>query len=95
MWNCTFNGAISFSIIFNKQLGDFILKNLWAGDIRINVCLWINLWLGTSLISIFIASFLGLPLSIIMLYLKTIKIELSLGPFLCIAALIILFFNKY
>lgn len=90
-----FNGAISFSIMFLiKQLGDFIFKkeSMGGGDIKLMFVFGLTFGWEMSLISIFIASFLGLPLSIIMLYLKNNKDRIiPFGPFLCIAALIILF----
>ncbi len=90
-----FNGMISFSIMFLiKQLGNFIFKkeSMGDGDIKLMFVFGLTFGWQMSLISIFIASFIGLPISIIMLVLRKNKERIiPFGPFLCLAALIIMF----
>ncbi len=90
-----FNGLISFGIMFLiKQVGNFIFKkeSMGDGDIKLMFVLGLVLGWQMSLISIFIASFIGLPISIALLSLrKDGKRIIPFGPFLCVAALIILF----
>ncbi len=88
------NGIISFGIMFFiKQIGDLIFKkeSMGGGDIKLLFVFGLVLGWEMSIISIFIASFIGLPISLFLLYLKPNKHRIiPFGPFLCVAALIIL-----
>lgn len=89
-----FNGAVAFGIMYLiKQLGDFIFKkeSMGGGDIKLLFVFGLVLGWEMSLISIFLASFIGLPISIYMLATNPNKDRIiPFGPFLCSAALIIL-----
>lgn len=89
-----FNGAVAFGIMYLiKQLGDFIFKkeSMGGGDIKLLFVFGLVLGWEMSLISIFLASFIGLPISIYMLATNPNKDRIiPFGPFLCSASLIIL-----
>lgn len=89
-----FNGAVAFGIMYLiKQLGDFIFKkeSMGGGDIKLLFVFGLVMGWEMSLISIFLASFIGLPISIYMLATNPNKDRIiPFGPFLCSAALIIL-----
>lgn len=90
--NSLINGLISFAIMYGiKILGDFAFKkeSMGGGDIKLMFVFGITIGWQMSLISILLASFLALPISIIMMYKKKENI-IPFGPFLSIAALIIL-----
>ncbi len=88
------NGMSSFIImLLIKQLGDFLFKkeSMGGGDIKLLFVFGLILGWQMSLLSIFVASFIGLPISIFMLYRKPNNDRIiPFGPFLCVAALIIL-----
>jgi leader peptidase (prepilin peptidase) / N-methyltransferase len=87
------NGIIAFVFMFSlKSFGDFIFKkeSMGGGDIKLLFVFGLLLGWEMSIISIFIASLIGLPISIIYLKIKKENI-IPFGPFLTIAALIILF----
>jgi leader peptidase (prepilin peptidase)/N-methyltransferase len=85
------NGIIMFVIMFLiKKIGDFIFKkeSMGGGDIKLMFIYGMVLGLPTSCISICLASFIGLPISLILL--KNSKShEIPFGPFLAIAAIIL------
>ncbi|MFA5603488.1 MAG: prepilin peptidase [Bacilli bacterium] len=89
-----FNGAVAFGIMYLiKQLGDFIFKkeSMGGGDIKLLFVFGLVMGWEMSLIAIFLASFIGLPISIYMLVTNPNKDRIiPFGPFLCSAALIIL-----
>lgn len=89
-----FNGAVAFGIMYLiKQLGDFIFKkeSMGGGDIKLLFVFGLVMGWEMSLISIFLASFIGLPISIYMLATNPNKDRIiPFGPFLCSASLIIL-----
>lgn len=89
------NGAGSFAILYLfKVLGDFIFKkeSLGGGDIKLMFFIGLTLGFDMSIVTIFIASFIALPLSIISL-IKNDNNVLPFGPYLSIAAVIILLTN--
>ena len=86
------NGIIAFVIMYLiKKLGDFLFKkeSMGGGDIKIMFVFGLVLGFKMTLISIFLASFIGLPISIIVLYKKKDNI-IPVGPFLATAGIIIL-----
>ena len=88
-------GIISFGVMFLiKIIGDFIFKkeSMGGGDIKLLMIFGIVLGLPTSLFTIFIGSILALPVSLISLKAKETHI-LPFGPFLSMAAIILLLFN--
>ncbi|MEG2028458.1 MAG: prepilin peptidase [Bacilli bacterium] len=94
-FNSSINGIISFIIMFIiKKIGDFIFKkeSMGGGDIKLMFVLGVVLGFDTALISIFLASIIGLPISIIILHYKHTNI-IPFGPFLCVGALILLLYQ--
>lgn len=93
--NHTLNGIIAFTVMFAiKKLGDFMFKkeSMGGGDIKLLFVYGFVFGFEMAIISIFIASFIGLPVSIAMMSMKKLKDRIiPFGPFLSIAALIILF----
>jgi len=90
-----FYGIICFLVmLLIKILGDFIFKkeSMGGGDIKLMFVFGLTMGIPSSIASIFLASFIGLPISLIMLK-KNSSHELPFGPYLSIAA-IILFLTK-
>lgn len=84
---------ISFIIMFLiKLLGDFLFKkeSMGGGDIKLLFVFGFMLHVEGSLISIFLGSLVGLPISIIVMN-KLKNNEIPFGPFLSIGALLVLF----
>ena len=91
LFNSILNGLGAFIIMYLiKKLGDFLFKkeSMGGGDIKLMFIFGLVLGLPMSLISIFIASFIGLPISLFILYTKK-EHEIPFGPFLAISAIII------
>lgn len=87
------NGIISFTIMFLiKKIGDFIFKkeSMGGGDIKLMFIFGLVLGYELSIVTIFLGSIIGLPISLIILKIKKTNI-VPFGPFLCIGALILLF----
>jgi len=86
------NGLIAFGIMFLiKLLGDFLFKkeSMGGGDIKLLFVFGLVLGYELGIISIFLASFIALPISLIIFYRKKENI-IPFGPFLSISAIIIL-----
>ena len=84
-------GVICFIVMFLiKILGDFIFKkeSMGGGDIKLMFVFGLTMGIPLSIASIFLASFIGLPISLIMLK-KNSSHELPFGPYLSIAAIIL------
>lgn len=95
VWQSILEGLGSFVIMFSiKKLGDFMFKkeSMGGGDIKLMFIYGLVLGFKMSLISIFIASFIGLPVSLWILYKKKDH-EIPFGPFLAVSAIIILLFQ--
>ena len=77
-----------------KKIGDFWFKKESRGgrDIKLMFVFGLVLGYSMSILSIFIGSIVGLPISLIILKKKNTNI-VPFGPFLCIGALIIFFLN--
>ena len=89
------NGVISFSIMYLlKKMGDFIFKreSMGGGDIKLMFFIGMTLGFEMAIISIFVASFIGLPISIVIMYLSKDDV-IPFGPFLSIAAVILFLFQ--
>lgn len=87
------NGIISFGIMFLiKIFGDYLFKkeSMGGGDIKLMFIFGMVFGWQMSIISIFLASFIALPISLI-LYFKNKGNIIPFGPFLCISGFIILF----
>lgn len=86
------DGIIAFLIMFLiKKLGDLLFKkeSMGGGDIKLMFIFGLVLGLPMTLVSIFLASFIGLPISLYILYRKK-EHEIPFGPFLAVAAIIIM-----
>ncbi len=89
------NGLIMFTIMFLiKKIGDFIFKkeSMGGGDIKLMFIYGMVLGWPTSCISICFASFIGLPVSLILIK-KLKNHEIPFGPFLAISAIIMVLFK--
>lgn len=89
------NGLASFSLLYLfKVLGDLLFKkeSLGGGDIKLLFLIGLVIGFDMSIVSIFIAAFVALPLSVVSL-IKDDNNVLPFGPYLSIGALIILFTN--
>jgi len=85
------NGVISFIIMFLiKKLGDFLFKkeSMGGGDIKLMFVFGLVLSWPIALISVFIGSFIGLPVSLYILGTKK-NHEIPFGPFLSLGAVIL------
>lgn len=91
--NALLNGLISFLIMFClKKIGDFLFKkeSMGGGDIKLLFLFGMVLGWPMAIVAIFLGSFIGLPVAIMILHLKKDH-EIPFGPFLSIGALLILF----
>lgn len=90
--NPLLNGLGSFCILYIfKILGDILFKkeSLGGGDIKLLFVVGLVLGLDMSIVTIFIAAFIALPISIVYL-IKNDDNVLPFGPYLSIGAAIIL-----
>ncbi len=86
------DGIIAFLIMFIiKKMGDFIFKkeSMGGGDIKLLFVFGLVIGWEMSIISILLASFIGLPVSLIVLNKQKDNI-IPFGPFLVVAAIIII-----
>lgn len=86
------NGLGAFAILYLfKCLGDLMFKkeSLGGGDIKLLFLIGMVLGFDMSIVTIFIASFIALPLSIISL-IRNDNNVLAFGPYLSVAATLIL-----
>jgi len=85
------NWALAFLTMWGiKLLGDFLFKkeSMGGGDIKLMFIFGLVLTYPMSIIAIFIASLIGLPISLLLM--KTDNHEIPFGPFLSAGAVIIL-----
>lgn len=93
--NSIINAFLAFLVMFAlKLLGDFIFKkeSMGGGDIKLLGIFGLVLGLPLSIVSIFLASLIGLPISLFMLKNNPEHI-IPFGPFLSSAAIIIILLN--
>ena len=96
LFSCLLHGIVAFSVMFLiKKLGDFLFKreSMGGGDIKLLFIFGLVLGIPLSLSSIFLASILALPISLIILN-SDYDHEIPFGPFLSMAAVILLFFGN-
>ena len=89
------DAGIMFIIMYViKKLGDMVFKkeSLGGGDIKMMAFVAIMVGYGLSIVIIFIASFIALPISIFNAYKKNQQM-LPFGPYLAIATLILYLCN--
>lgn len=89
------NGAASFALLYLfKFFGDLLFQKecLGGGDVKLLFIIGLVIGFDMSIVSIFIAAFIALPLSIVSL-IKNDNNVLPFGPYLSISAVIILLTN--
>lgn len=81
-------------LLLVKMLGDFLFKkeSLGGGDIKLMVIFGLVIGWQSCILSIALAAFIALPISLIILAVKKTNI-IPFGPFLSAAALIIYYFS--
>ena len=85
-------GLVSFAVMFIlKKFGDLIFRqeSMGGGDIKLLGIFGIMLGVPNALMSIVVASFIGLPVSLIAVNLKKTHI-VPFGPFLSLGAIVVL-----
>ena len=93
--NSIIGGILAFFIMFMiKKIADFCFKkeSMGGGDIKLMFVFGLVFGCELSILSVFIGSIVGLPISLLFLKYKNTNI-VPFGPFLCIGALIILLFQ--
>ena len=88
---CLLDGVIAFIFMFLiKKLGDFLFKkeSMGGGDIKLLGVFGIMFGYIMAMFSVFLASVIGLPVSLILIRKKDSH-EIPFGPFLAVAAIII------
>lgn len=87
-------GIMFLIMLVIKKLGDMVFKkeSLGGGDIKMMAFVAIMMGYELSIIIIFIASFIALPISIINAYKKN-QVMLPFGPYLAIATIILYLCN--
>ena len=86
------HGFISFGLMFLLKLfGDFLFKreSMGGGDIKLMFIFGMVLGWPTAILAIFFSSFIALPSSLFLVS-KENNHEIPFGPFLVIAAMILL-----
>lgn len=89
------NGVISMLIMYGiKLFGDFLFKkeSMGGGDIKLLFLFGVVLGWQLAIMSVFVGSFIGLPVAIFILHLKK-NHEIPFGPFLSLGAIILLFLD--
>lgn len=82
---------VSFLLMFLlKKIGDFLFKkeSMGGGDLKLMAVIGMVLGWKVALICIFLASFIGLPISLIILFKNKTDI-IPFGPFLSVSAIIL------
>lgn len=85
------DGFVSFLLMFLlKKIGDFLFKkeSMGGGDLKLMAVIGMVLGWKVTLICIFLASFIGLPISLIILFKNKTDI-IPFGPFLSVSAIIL------
>lgn len=85
------NAIISFLfMLFLKLFGDYLFKKeaMGGGDIKLLFIFGLYLGWPMAIVTIFLGSIIGLPISLIFLYIKKNNI-IAFGPFLSLGALIV------
>ncbi len=87
-----FDGILSFIFMFLlKKFGDFIFKkeSMGGGDIKLLFIFGMVLTFPIAILSIFVGSLIGLPLSILIISKNSDHI-IAFGPFLALGAIVLL-----
>ena len=82
-------GSFAFMFLL-KLFGDFLFKkeSMGGGDIKLLCVYGLMFGFPMSIVSVFLAAILGLPISLIMIK-KSASHEIPFGPFLAVAAILI------
>ncbi len=86
------NGTLSFLLMFAlKKFGDFLFKkeSMGGGDIKLMFIIGMVISFPMSILAIFLASFIGLPIALAIMKKNSTHI-LPFGPLLALGAIIIL-----
>ena len=77
-----------------KLFGDFLFKkeSMGGGDIKLLAVFGLMFGFPMSIVSVFLAAVIGLPISLILLK-KNDSHEIPFGPFLAVAAILIVLFK--
>jgi len=89
------SGVLAFLVMLSvKIFGDFAFKkeSMGGGDIKLLFLIGLVIGFKMSVVTIFLASLIGLPVSLFVLKLKKDNI-IAFGPFLSIAAMILFLFQ--
>lgn len=89
------SGAICFGFMYVLKLfGDFVFKkeSMGGGDIKLMFIIGMVLGWQLGIISVFVAAFIALPVSIIILIIKKDHV-LPFGPFLSVATILLFLLN--
>lgn len=84
-------GILSFILMFLvKKMGDFLFKkeSMGGGDIKLLFVIGLVIGFRMSIVTIFFSSFIGLPISLFILYARKTNV-IPYGPFLSLAAMIL------
>ncbi len=95
IWMNLVDAIIAFIIMFLiKKIGDFMFKkeSMGGGDIKLMALFGLVLGWQIAVLSIFLASFIGLPISLYLLY-KNKSDIIPFGPFLSVSAIILWLFQ--
>lgn len=90
------NSIISFCFMYAvKLIGNLVFKRESMGDGDIKLMGIVGMIIGYKkvIISLFLASYLGLPYAIYVMVKKNVNHELPFGPFLALASLILFFID--
>ena len=85
------DGCIAFTVMFLlKKFGDFLFskESMGGGDLKLMFVIGLVIGWEMAIISIFLASFIGLPVSLVILFKKKTDI-IPFGPFLSVSAMIL------
>ena len=91
---CLLDGVIAFIfMLLLKLFGDFLFKreSMGGGDIKLLGIFGIMFGYVMSIFSVFLAAVIGLPVSLILIK-KNSSHEIPFGPFLAVAAILIVLF---
>ena len=86
------NAIGAFLVMFSvKMIGDFIFKkeSLGGGDIKLMILFGLVLGLPLSIVTIFLATFIAFPIALYVLFSRKDNM-IPFGPFLSVAAIILL-----
>ncbi len=93
LWIALRDGFFAFLLMYGVKLfGDFLFKkeSMGGGDIKLMFLVGMVLGFPLSIVTIFVASIIGLPIAFVLLLRKSTHV-IPFGPFLSVATLILFF----